>query len=72
MLRVFDNELLGSSWTQGNLPDGGSLRKFEFDVRDWLVCVCFCSVFGGKYPPKEWLEHPLSVKVPSSAWTLDL
>ena len=66
-----DNELLGTNWTQDNLPYGGILREFKCYVKDRLVCRLF--PFGGEYTPREmWPGHPLSVEVPSCAWTLDL
>ena len=57
--------LLGTNWTQDNLPYGGNLREFKFDVRDRLVCRLFR--FGGEYTKGMWPGHPLSVEVPSSS-----
>ena len=40
-----DNELLGASWTQDNLPYGGILHEFKFFMSkiDWCV-GCFALV----------------------------
>ena len=43
--RVFNNKLLESVGPRTNLPYGGSLHKFKFNVRDRLVCRLFR--FGG-------------------------